>query len=132
MGALWLCQCVSRIVLVWACMSFRVCVRPLGTHTDGTSPLKLAHAYECGMKVSALCGAGTAPCERPELEARIDTRRVLSALACMTSLIVDNGEELARQAAAEKARQAAEAVCDCPHLLVVACVLLSGIPAPSV
>ena len=47
-------------------ISVRVCVC-----ADG-GPLKLARAYECGMRVSVLCGAGTAPCVRPELEARMN------------------------------------------------------------
>ena len=76
---------------------------------DG-GPLKLARAYECGVRVSALCGAGTAPCVRPELEARVDSGRVLSALAGMTSLIVDNGEEMARQAA-EAVRASVHTAC---------------------
>ena len=59
------CVCPHFMCLsLW--LSVRACVC-----ADG-GPLKLARAYECGVRVSALCGAETAPCVRPELEARMD------------------------------------------------------------
>ena len=103
--------CVCLHLCDWLSVCECVCA-------DG-GPLKLARAYECGVRVSALCGAGTAPCVRPELEARTDVGRVLSALAGMTSLIVDNSEELARQAAEEaRAQLQREAV------RVIVCVIV--------
>ena len=73
----------------------------------GTAALALASACHCAARTTSMCGsAAVVPCVRTELEARMDTDRVLLALSATATVIVDNSEELARQAL--EAAQAAE------------------------
>ena len=77
------------------------------------TPLALANTCEDALRTAALCtSVVTEPCERPELEARMDTKRVLLAVSGMTTLVVGNSEALAQQAREATVPEAEVAACE--------------------